>query len=89
MVTPELKLEIKQLIIQALQIPDIEADEIEEKTPIFEQEILDLDSIDAVELVAALQRKYGVRMSDQNLARSVLYTVDSMAQFVAENQDQS
>jgi acyl carrier protein len=41
-----------------------------------------LDSIDGIELIMAIQKKYDVRIGDQNLARSVLESVNSIAEFV-------
>jgi len=82
MPTAELKREVKQLLIEALQISDIEPDDIDDSIPIFENEKLGLDSVDALEIVVALQREFRVRIDSQNLARSVLHTVDSIAEFV-------
>lgn len=78
-----LKTEIKQLIIDSLNIPDISPEEIDNSTPLFSPENpLQLDSIDSLEIIIALQQKYNVRVDDQNLARSVLQSVDSIADFV-------
>ena len=77
--------EIKQLIINALKISDIAADDIEDGAPIFGNPKLDLDSLDAVELFVALQKTYGVKIDDQNLARDVLQSVDRIAEFVRAN----
>ena len=77
--------EIKQLIIDALKIPDVTPDDIEDGLPIFGNPKLDLDSLDAVELFVALQKTYGVKIDDQNLARDVLQSVDRIAEFVRAN----
>src|SRR5512137_243586 len=77
--------EIKQLIISALKISDITPDEIEDGAPIFGNPKLDLDSLDAVELFVALQKTYGVKIDDQNLARDVLQSVERIAEFVRTN----
>jgi len=79
----ELKTEIKQLIIDSLKIPDISPEDIDDYTPLFSPEnILQLDSIDSLEIIIALQQKYNVRIDDQNLARSILESVQSIAEFV-------
>jgi acyl carrier protein len=81
----ELKNEIKQLILETLNIKNIQPDDIDDAVPIFSKEsILGLDSIDGIELIMAIQKKYEVRISDQNLARSVLESVNSIAEFVEE-----
>jgi len=77
--------EIKQLIIDALKISGVSPDEIEDGAPIFGNPQLGLDSLDAVELFVALQKTYGVKIDDQNLARDVLQSVDRIAEFVRAN----
>lgn len=77
--------EIKQLIIDTLKIPDVTVEQIEDEVPIFVNPKLGLDSLDAVELYVALQRTYGVKINDQNLAREILQTVDRIAEFVRAN----
>jgi len=78
-----LKTEIKELIIQTLNIKNIRADEVQDSVPLFSPEnILNLDSIDGIELVMAIQDKYQVRIADQNVARNVLESVDSIAEFL-------
>lgn len=80
-----LKTEIKQLIIDTLNIPDVEPEDIDDSVPLFSPEnILQLDSIDSLEIVVALQQKYKVRIDDQNLARSVLESINTIADFIAK-----
>ncbi|MFP4416183.1 MAG: phosphopantetheine-binding protein [Chitinispirillaceae bacterium] len=86
-VTAELKKEIKELIIDALKIPDVKADDIDSSSSLFEEGGgLQLDSVDALEIVMALQRKYNVHIDDQNLGRFIIKSVDSIAQFIADEQ---
>ena len=54
--------EIKELIIDALQLEDVSAAEIESDAPLF-VEVFGLDSIDALELGVAIQKRYGVTLS--------------------------
>jgi acyl carrier protein len=78
-----LKTEIKELIIQTLNIKNIRADQVQDSVPLFSPEnILNLDSIDGIELVMAIQDKYQVRIADQNVARNVLESVDSISDFL-------
>jgi acyl carrier protein len=77
--------EIKLLIITSLKISDITPDDIEDGAAIFGNPKLGLDSLDAVELFVALQKTYGVKVDDQNLARDVLQSVDRIAEFVRAN----
>jgi acyl carrier protein len=81
--TTLLKTEIKELIIQTLNIKNIPSEQVPDSVPLFSPEnILNLDSIDGIELVMAIQDKFQVRIADQNVARNVLESVDSIADFL-------
>ena len=83
--TKELKQEIKELIIESLKISDVKPDEIGDSVSLFEENnALQIDSVDALEIVMALQRKYGVHIDDQNLGRFIIKSVDTIAEFVAK-----
>ena len=57
-----LEQELKQLLIEALNLEDISAEQIDSTTPLF-GEGLGLDSIDALELGVAIQKRYGIILS--------------------------
>jgi acyl carrier protein len=52
---------------------------------IFESKLLNLDSLDGLELVIAIQKEFGVTISDQNHALTILQTVNSIAEFIESN----
>lgn len=80
-----LELEIKELIISALALEDIRPDNIDVDAPLF-VEGLGLDSIDALELGLALQKRYGVHMSaDSAETRKHFASVKALAAFVSAN----
>ena len=82
--TPELKREIKALIIETLKLPDIKPEDISDSASLFEENnALKIDSVDALEIVMALQRKYGVHIDDKNPGRFIIKSVDTIAEFVA------
>lgn len=82
MPSPELELEIKQLIISALSLEDTQPDDIDVDGALFGAG-LGLDSIDALELGVALQKKYRVGMSaDSDETRRHFSSVRSLAAFV-------
>jgi len=86
--TAELKTEIKELIIETLNIKNVKPDDIDEAAPLFARDnVLGLDSIDGIELIMAVQKKYDVRIGDQNLARSVLESIDTVADFVMKERE--
>jgi acyl carrier protein len=83
--SPELKLEIKKLILETLKISDVKPEDIDNSISLFENNpVVQLDSVDALEIVMALQRTYGVHIDDQNIGRFIIKSVDSMAEFIAK-----
>ena len=79
----DLKADIKRMIVETLNLQDIKPEDIEDDVILFGGEnTLGLDSIDAIELVMAVQRDFKVRIDDQNLAREVLKDVNSIAAFI-------
>lgn len=78
-----LEQEIKELIISSLSLEDTRPEDIDASAPLF-VEGLGLDSIDALELGVALQKRYGVSMSaDSAETRRHFASVQSLAAFVA------
>lgn len=77
-----LELEVKQMIIDVLQLEDIAPDDIDSAAPLF-VEGLGLDSIDALELGVALQKRYGISLSaDSEDTRRHFASVQALAQLV-------
>ena len=82
MTNAALQLEIKQLIIDALNLEDIGPDDIDASAPLF-VEGLGLDSIDALELGLALQKRYGVTLTaDSAETRTHFASVDALVAYV-------
>ncbi|SVD08075.1 uncharacterized protein METZ01_LOCUS360929, partial [marine metagenome] len=80
----ELIKEIKCLIIETLYLEDINPDEIEDNAPLF-VEGLELDSIDALEIGVALQKKYQIKLNpkDEDLKKH-FYSVQTIANYIKE-----
>ena len=77
-----LELEVKQMIIDVLQLEDIGPDDIDSAAPLF-VEGLGLDSIDALELGVALQKRYGISLSaDSEDTRRHFASVQALANLV-------
>jgi acyl carrier protein len=88
--SPELKLEIKKMIMETLNITDIKAEDVDDEKPLFGSDnALTLDSVDAIEIIMALQRNYGVRIADQSLARYVIRSVNSIAEFILAEKEKN
>jgi acyl carrier protein len=81
-----LEREIAQLIIDTLNLEDLQPADIPADQPLF-GEGLGLDSVDALELALALQKRYGIRVeSDAKHARQHFATVANLAAYVAAQQ---
>ena len=79
--------EIKELIISALSLEDVRPADIATDAPLF-VEGLGLDSIDALELGVALQKRYGVAMSaDAAETRQHFSSVAALVRFVAAHRN--
>ncbi|KTC40112.1 phosphopantetheine-binding protein [Pseudomonas sp. L5B5] len=83
---PDLMLEIKRLIIDALGLEDISVQDIGDQQTLF-GEGLGLDSVDALELGLAIQKKYGIKIdADAKDTRNHFSNVASLAAFVTAKQ---
>ena len=80
----ELVPQVKQMIIDALRIEGMAADEIDTDAPLF-GEGLGLDSIDALQLVVAMEKDFGVVVPDAATGTTVFASVRAMAGYIAEN----
>jgi acyl carrier protein len=84
----QLDQEIKELIISSLALEDLAPQDIDSAAPLF-VDGLGLDSIDALELGLALQKKYGLSMSaDSEQTRQHFSSVNALVAFVAGHQAQ-
>lgn len=74
--------EIKQMIIDSLDLEDIDVDEIIDDEPLF-VEGLGLDSIDALEIGLALQKSYGIKLkADSEETRQYFASVNTLVALV-------
>lgn len=73
--------EIKQLMVEALQLEDIDPASISDTDALFGAG-LNLDSIDALELATAISRKYDVKVSQDQETRDAFRSVRHLAEFI-------
>ena len=83
--TAVLKQDIKRLMVENLML-QISAEEIGDDQPLFGPGSVGLDSVDALQLVVALDKAYGLKVGDPAAARQILQSVASMAAAVAQHQ---
>jgi acyl carrier protein len=80
-----LEQEVKQMIIDVLQLEDIEVADIDSAAPLF-VDGLGLDSIDALELGVALQKRYGISLSaDAEDTRRYFASVQALAGLISSH----
>jgi len=79
-----LKQELKEKIIDVLNLEDIAIEEIQDDDPLF-GDGLGLDSIDALELIVLLDKEYGIKLADPKQGKEIFESVATMAQFIADN----
>lgn len=83
-----LSTEIKQLIIDTLNLEGMTPEEIDAEAPLF-GDGLGLDSIDALELGLALKNRYAVVLSAESQdMRQHFYSVETLAKFVFAQRSQ-
>ncbi len=76
---------LKVQIIEALNLEDMEPDEIETDEPLF-GDGLGLDSIDALELIVLMEKEYGIKIENPQEGKEIFKSVRTMADFIQKNQ---
>jgi acyl carrier protein len=80
----ELKGQIKKMMVENLMLK-ISPEQIADDQPLFGPDGLGLDSVDALQLVVALDKNYNLKISDAEVAREILKTVNSIASAISLN----
>ena len=79
----DLKLKLKELLIERLKFEDMTPDDIDDDDPLFEGG-LGLDSIDALEIVVLLESEFGIKVKNESSAREYFKSISTLAQFIQE-----
>ena len=72
---------IKVLLVEKLHLDRPTAEGIDERTPLF-GEGLGLDSVDALELVVALEKEFALRIQSHEVGREAFATIASLADYI-------
>ncbi len=75
---------LKKLIIESLNLEGMTPEMIENEAPLF-GEGLGLDSVDALELVVALEKEFSIRIEGEETTREAFTSVSAMASFIGSN----
>lgn len=81
MTTPSLQQEIKELIVESLQLEGVDPTTISDSDALFGSG-LNLDSIDALELATAIARKFDIKVSQDQDTRDAFRSVNHLAAFI-------
>jgi len=76
--------ELKEEIIEVLNLEDMEVDEIGDNDALF-GDGLGLDSIDALELIVLLEKNYGIKIEDPKKGKDIFFSVKTMAEYITTN----
>ena len=76
--------QLKEQIIDALNLEEMTPDEIDANAPLF-GDGLGLDSIDALELIVLLEKQYGIKLANPAEGKAIFKSVASIADYVSKN----
>ena len=80
----ELIIELKEKIIEALNLEEMTPEDIATDEPLF-GEGLGLDSIDALELIVLLEKNYGIKLANPAEGKEIFKSVGTIADYVSKN----
>lgn len=81
---PALRARLKQIIVEVCDVQNVAPEEITDDERLIRGEgKLDLGSLDAIEIAAAIDKEYGVRIEDLSAAKAAFRSVTSLADHIA------
>ena len=84
----ELQEKVKEFIINTLRL-ELTPNEIGDNTPLFGESGLGLDSIDALELIVNLEKKFHIKITDNIQGEKVLSSVSSIAEYITSTGEET
>ncbi len=75
---------VKSKIIEGLNLEDISTDEIEDDMPLFGDDGLGLDSVDAIELTLILEKEFGVKVTNMVEVETIFASCASLTTYINE-----
>jgi acyl carrier protein len=77
----QLLADLKSMIVETLNLDDVEPNDIKDGESLFGSG-LDLDSIDALELVVSLEKKYDIKIGSSEESKAALESVNTLADLI-------
>ncbi len=75
---------VKAKIIEGLNLEDITTDEIEDAMPLFGDDGLGLDSVDAIELTLVLEKEFGVKVTNMAEVETIFASCETLTTYINE-----
>jgi acyl carrier protein len=73
---------LKRLIVRSLNLEGMTPESIGDESPLFGAGGLGLDSVDALELVVAMEKEFGIRIASNEVGRETFSSISSLARLV-------
>ncbi len=80
----ELKIKLKKELIEHLNLEDLKLEDLKDETPLFGEGI-GLDSIDALEIIVMLERKFNVKISGPEEGVKIFQNINTIAAYIENN----
>ncbi len=81
----DLKAKLKKNLIEYLNLEDINIEDFKDDTPLFGQG-LELDSIDALEIIVMLEKEFNVKITNPEEGAKIFHNINSIAEYIESNQ---
>ena len=75
----------KKVLIEYLNLEDMAPDDIDDNDALFGDEGLGLDSVDSIELVLAIEKEYGVKITDPKQYQTIFASIQNLLTYINEN----
>lgn len=77
---------LKKELIEELNLEEITPEDIDAEAPLFGEDGLGLDSIDALEIILILERNYGIKIVNPAEGKEIFYSVNTLANYIQTHQ---
>ncbi len=76
--------DLKQAIINGLNLEEMSIDDIDDESPLFGSEGLGLDSVDAIELTLILEKNFGVKITNMSDVENIFASIKALTNYINE-----